>query len=269
MKPFRMTQDLYDRLISDFSTKLLNERFSGGKISYNAEFKSEKNETPIQILFTQEAYIKMYTLINCFSTEIGWRGIVDNSEKDIYIIKDILVFPQTVTGATVTTEDDEYNEWKAKLSDDEFNNMRFYGHSHVNMSVTPSTVDMTERSGIISQFGDDGYVIFGIFNKKGDWSWELYDMKTGMVYNEDDLIVDVLMDSGSLWTFLNDANAKVQTMKAKSVATTATTPKRVTGTEPKKSVLNAEDLDEDDNANNYWQYGYEHYGRSYYGGYYE
>jgi len=249
MKPFRLTNEIYEQLMSDFSTKLLNGKFTGGNISYTTTLKKTVSDDPIQVLFTPKAYIKMYTLINCYDSEIGWRGIVEHPDKKIFVITDILVFPQKVSAATVDTDEKEYDEWKNALPDDIFNKIRFYGHSHVNMGTNPSNVDMRERTDLISQFGDTGYLIFGIFNKKGAWSWELYDMETGMVYDEEDLCIDVIFDDDtSIWDILEDADKKVTKVTNVSYSTKGT---RLMGSEDKKLANYYE------NDDNYSYYSYQ------------
>ena len=79
-------------------------------------------------------------------------------EKDTYLISDILVYPQEVTGSTVTTDQNEYEMWLMKQEDDVFNNIRMQGHSHVNMSTSPSSVDLNLYDGILSQLDSDMFI---------------------------------------------------------------------------------------------------------------
>ena len=95
------------------------------------------------IYITPNAYTKMRALVNKTETEIGWYGTVCKMPglNNVYIIEDILVYPQTVTGATCTQDDDKMFEFEMSLTTEQVNSKRFHGHSHVNMGVTPSGVD--------------------------------------------------------------------------------------------------------------------------------
>ena len=62
----------------------------------------------------------------------------ENSKSDSneFIVEDIFVYPQEVTGSTVTTDQEAYSKWLYELDDDIFNNLRMQSHSHCNMGVS-------------------------------------------------------------------------------------------------------------------------------------
>lgn len=206
MCPFRLTKEMYDKIMSEFSSKLLNMKIADGRFKYEYKIDKKSDKPTIFIVFSMQAYIKMTALIENYSTEVGWRGLVDRFKDNAYYIYDILVFPQYITDVTVTTKEEEYNKWMGELDDETFNKLRFYGHSHVNMPTIPSDVDMDERQRIIDQMGEDDYVIFGICNKRNEFNFTIYDMKTGIMYEKDDIDYYVEMDNGdSLDAFLAEA----------------------------------------------------------------
>ena len=141
-----------------------------------------------KIVFEQLAWMKMRAIIDGLATEVGWHGTVERCE-DTFRITDILFYPQTVTGATITTDETEYTKWRDDLPDEQFTNLRFHGHSHVNMGVSPSGVDRRDWNKTLEQLPsvrDDNrkYYIFAIFNKSLDIHLELYDASTMIKYSE-------------------------------------------------------------------------------------
>ena len=150
-----------------------------------------KEEEKIEIAFSEMAEKKMYYLIHECEKEIGWHGLVSRSENGFYV-EDIIVFPQEVTGATVTSDDELYPTWMLSQPDEIYNKIRFHGHSHVNMATSPSGVDDTYQEQIIQQFmsspvDENNFYIFGIFNKKGSYWLNIYDIYNNKFYETDDI----------------------------------------------------------------------------------
>ena len=140
-----------------------------------------------EVHFSQEAYYKMGALIEACDNEIAWDGIVyrDEDNPHIFYVTDIIVYPQEVTGATVTTDDELYLNWLNSLDDETFNHRRFNGHSHVRMGVTPSTTDTTYREQSMLNIND--FFIFGIFNKNGAFNFQIYDIENNLIYDNADV----------------------------------------------------------------------------------
>ena len=139
-------------------------------------------ETP-RIYITANAYLKMRKLVDDTSTEIGWYGTVTKvpSLPNHYVIEDIIVYPQKVTGATCVQDDDKMFEFEMSLSTEQVNSKRFHGHSHVNMTTTPSGVDEQFYQDILTQTRD--YFIILITNKSKSNYIRFYDIEHNVVYN--------------------------------------------------------------------------------------
>ena len=153
----------------------------------------------------------MQTLIREFDKEVAWHGVAERcEEKDTYLISDILVYPQEVTGSTVTTDQNEYEMWLMKQEDGVFNNIRMQGHSHVNMSTSPSSVDLNLYDGILSQLDSDMFYIFMIYNKRGEKTVKLYDLRENILFETADVTVAV-KEVGDLTGFLEEAKELVVT----------------------------------------------------------
>ena len=90
--------------------------------------------------------------------------------------------------------------------------MRMQGHSHVNMSVSPSGVDSGHREKILDQLDADMFYIFMIWNKRLDTHTLIYDMANNVLYEDGDITVKIAGDD-SLDAFMADAGEKVQKKK--------------------------------------------------------
>lgn len=155
-----------------------------------------KNLTEPSIYITADAYIKMRKLVNDTSTEIGWYGTVTKQPglDEVYIIDDIIVYPQRVTGVTCEQDDDKMFNFEMSLTTDQVNHKRFQGHSHVNMGVTPSGVDEQFYRDLLTQVND--YFIITVTNKREEYTTRFYDIANNIVYS--DLPIKVLTENGSI-----------------------------------------------------------------------
>lgn len=159
-------------------------------------FSAPHDDRKAKLVFTASAWVKMYALVHKYSTEVEWHGIVERLGETEFLVKDILIFPHEVSGATVTSDQACYEEWLDSLDDETFNACRFHGHSHVNMGVSPSGVDTAYRKRILGNFatpseGDDYFYIFIITNKKGDISGEIYDLSNNALYGTTEITISV------------------------------------------------------------------------------
>lgn len=192
-----------DEITKEVNDSLKKIRMSDGSFSFSKNFKferkfaGEKAKQRVSIKFTPEAFNKMLLIIMNEEKEVGWHGVSERVSETEFVIKDILVYPQQVTAVTVDTDEEEYAKWLIKIGEDAFNNLHFHGHSHVNMGVTPSSTDMGHRQDITSQLGSEDYYIFMIWNKSLRWSAAVYDMKTNIQYETDDVDVVIPFSDGT------------------------------------------------------------------------
>jgi hypothetical protein len=218
-RPIILTEEIKQTAQQEFAELLASSKMSDGEISYSKSFKY-RDDCKAVVLITPEAYNKMLTLVTEFSDEVGWHGTASRSGEGVYIIEDIFVYPQEVTGSTVTTDQFAYSEWLYELDDDTFNKIRMQGHSHVNMGVRPSGVDDKHRQQILEQLEADMFYIFMIWNKSLSVHTLIYDMQRNILFEDDDVTVQLLGDDG-MDDFLADAQAKVQKKSYSSKKTTA------------------------------------------------
>ena len=199
-KPIYVPQDEATRIIEALRTQILNSKCYGS-IDIRQNFKSD--DRCALLYFTPMAWIKMTALVSEFSTEVQWHGLVRRLSECEFEIYDILVPPHTVTAATVTSDQEKYSNWINGLDDETFNALRFHGHSHVDMAVSPSVTDTDYRKDVITQLpkpdaNNDTFYIFLIINKRHDWSAEIYDLTYNALYSTTAKEIDmmVMLDDG-------------------------------------------------------------------------
>lgn len=212
-KIIKMTSQNLDEIRRDFEEALKGVKLSDGKINFTKTFSNIQRKA--NLYFTELAYLKMLTLVREFDKEVAWHGIAKRceGEEDAYIISDILVYPQEVTGATVNTDQEKYQMWLMSHDDDVFNNIRMQGHSHVNMSTSPSTVDTSLYERILEQLDDDMFYIFLIWNKRNEKTVKIYDLAKNVLFETADVTVSVREDGTGMERFLKNAKEMVQDKK--------------------------------------------------------
>ena len=83
---------------------------------------------------------------------------------------------------------------------DIWNNMRVWGHSHVNMSTSPSGQDDKQMETFLEN--ENNFFIRIIGNKKGDFKIDIYDYEVGVLY--ENMKFDVVYDE--------DVRIKIETI---------------------------------------------------------
>ena len=84
-------------------------------------------------------------------------------------------------------DQDEMEAWLDSLSDEDFNDLRFHGHSHVNMSVIPSGTDVSMYNDTVARIRQDSFYIFCILNKSGNRTFQIYDLKKNIFFDTADI----------------------------------------------------------------------------------
>lgn len=251
MKPIFLTEEDKEAMRQEFNAKLNNMHLFDGSFSYSKKYYFDPKENQIpkaRILYTPLAYVKMTKLIQEFASEIAWHGLVIRGEDEgDFIVYDILTHEQTVTGSTVNTEDEQYARFMESLTDEQAENMFMQAHSHVNMSTTPSGVDIAHQSKIVSLMSTrkvKKFQIFQIWNKQMKCTSMIYDFANNLYYEDKDIIVDVLFDYKADYlatNFVNDAKKLVTVRSYTTQNKTGTTYNTgVTKKEEKKEEPTAE-----------------------------
>ena len=232
-KPIFMTPEIIEEVTANFRRAASELMLFQGKRTididyYWAQSKNPAEQEHVTITFTRQAWKKQQALVQGFSSEVGWHGVVSRDEADPlhFTIEDILVFPQQVTGATVTPDEEAYAIWNATLPPDQRNAMRFHGHSHVNMGVTPSSTDDRYQKDMLGRLNGDGlteqaraelkasmgkmaFYIFMILNKSGSTCVRVFDYWGNAYYEGNEITIEHEPDEFT--DFFADAKAKVVT----------------------------------------------------------
>lgn len=142
--------------------------------------ESKVNRMPT-VYFSDYAWAQLWTIINYCKDEVGWYGLVDETQGGDYIIAEIFVPEQKVSAATTDIESEAMGKLAAELeaAGKDSSKLRYWGHSHVNMSVRPSGTDEDQ----IQEYLDHvDWFIRGIHNKKGDSKVDVYDVENNVVH---------------------------------------------------------------------------------------
>lgn len=247
-KPIKMTEAMIKETLADVEKKLRGLSLVDGKSTVDVNYYYPGKDKA-KVTFTPLAWKKQNRLVHEFSTEVGWHGICKRDPEDPahFIVEDIIIFPQIVTGATVTPSQQEYDLWCASLNDEQFNNCRFHGHSHVYMGVTPSGTDTTfqkQQSGriegdgfteeakqeIIKQLGDTAFYVFMIINKRGEMWTKIRDLAYNIEYENKEIEIIHDTPADELADFMKDAKEKVKTSSYNTQNKTTNYPRTVTPT---------------------------------------
>ena len=207
-KYIKITDAIKKDMTKEFTNMLNGLSSTYGEFVYKREFAHEKENAILW--FTPMAYNKSVALIKGFASEVAWHGTVSRIEgtDNEFLIEDILVFPQDASSHTVGTDQQIYQTWLYRHDDDTFNKIRMQGHSHVNMGVQPSGVDIKHRQSIISQLEPDMFYIFMIWNKAMEFSALIYDMAHNVIYEDDE--IEIMLHSEVINTFMEEAFTLVQ-----------------------------------------------------------
>lgn len=211
MKPIVLTDEMKKEMIEEFSKSLDKTKLIDGEMNFKRTFNYKEHERA-RLVFQPDAYIKMLSLVQNFTTEVGWHGLVRRIDDNAFEIYDIIVYDQEVDGSNVNTVQDKYEKWLMEIPDDTAKDLRFHGHSHVNFGVTPSGVDRSHWEQLMRSVRKDGFYVFMIINKSLETTVVIYDAAMNVQYDTKD--IDIELSTGvNLTDFLTGAKAKVQKKK--------------------------------------------------------
>lgn len=141
---------------------------------------------------------KMEMLIDMVSSEVGWYGLVEREDVNVFRVKDIYILEQEVNGGTTEISAQSLAKLSDRLDDEHiiteenYNKLGLFmwGHSHANMDPTPSQQDDNQFSHICG-VENPPFFIRLIQNKKRDRKVTLYLKDTKSEINDYFLFDDV------------------------------------------------------------------------------
>jgi len=141
------------------------------------------NKLP-KIVISQLALDKMQIYIQSVKTEIGWLGSLIKESETSYYLEDVFLLEQTVHGTNTTITTDGQSNFIMELIEknqiDLVDKIKFWGHSHVHMDVSPSGQD-DETLEMLKPDNNPDFFLRGIFNKAGKVKFTLYDYVNNMI----------------------------------------------------------------------------------------
>lgn len=214
MKMLKLTDERREQLIKEFTDMLDSKKVvAGGKITFDVG--TEKAKEKQIIAYTPQAWVKLTHLLRSYSSEVAWHCLVDKVEDGMYLVEDLIVYPQIVTGVTVDTDDEAYTKFLIDLPFEQAQKMRMQCHSHVNMGVSPSGTDLTNQKEIVEGSSRKGFYIFQIWNKSGSCHSTIYDFDAGVMCENSKIEVAVALSDGFWADEWAEETHKVVTSKAK------------------------------------------------------
>jgi len=194
-KIIKLTPKYISELQTDFLNAIQKSKLSDGKITFSKSFGNIDEKATV--FFTSPAWAKIQALVDGFSKEVAWHALASRGrdpEKNEYFVSNVIVYPQIVTGIDVDTDQEEYQKWLDSYDGNTLNSIRFQGHSHVNMGVSPSAKDTGFYNELLAQLDDTGFYIFMIFNKRGEKMVKIYDMAKNRLFETSDVKIEVLLN---------------------------------------------------------------------------
>jgi hypothetical protein len=141
-------------------------------------------------------------------------------------------------------------------SDEVFNNLRMQGHSHVNMSVTPSSTDLELYRDLLAQLDDTMFYIFMIYNKRGECTVKVYDLAKNILFEKDDCTITIEESGIGVSKLLEEASKLVTRRSYTYTAPKSDSTKKETVATNKSASTKEPDVPWN---KKYKSYGYEGY----------
>lgn len=198
MKPIVLTQEAKDNALEIFK-KLLNSAEGNADLKINITTETLLLEQGIEkptVFILSSAYNKMMALIKSSNKELAWYGIATRVKHN-YFVEDILVYPQTVTSATVDADEEKCAKWFMELPDDVINNLKFQGHSHVGMAASPSGRDTNNWIQFANLLKPNEFMLLCIGNNKGEFYWNIYDKAINVFFENKDITMVIVDEKGN------------------------------------------------------------------------
>ena len=156
--------------------------------SFNASGMVRRS-TPLGIVkapvvyYTPEAWLAIQHLVAIAPKEVGWMGLVDTLEKGDYLITEIFIPEQEATATEADIKPEAVMALYNQLMDQDIDTSKliYWGHSHVNMGVTPSGQDEDQLEEYL-QMETCNVFIRGIYNKSNAEKVDVIEKTNGMVH---------------------------------------------------------------------------------------
>lgn len=135
-----------------------------------------------ELYILPEARNKMELYCDLSEGEIGWLAYVEQFDKQGFLITDCALLKQEVHATTTEITAEGLLEFWNNTPVEQQAKIKLWGHSHVNMSVSPSGQDDSQM-----EYFRDGnpWFIRLITNKKREYHIDIYDYANGLKIHMD------------------------------------------------------------------------------------
>ena len=166
------------------------------------------------VLFSSDAILKMKLYTKEVNDEVGWLGTV-NKIGNNYYVSDVFLFEQDVHGTTTEITPEGLTTFAEEILQEEdgvekWNNMKLWGHSHVNMRVFASSQDDKQ---IKELKANTDFFIRVIMNKKDEIKIDIVD--DDVVVENADFAEINNQDVTNLLKLIEEAKAQIEEIKLK------------------------------------------------------
>ena len=140
-------------------------------------------EPPMPVVYyTPNVKAVINHLVAVNTAEVGWLGLVKQVNDNDYLVYQVYVPKQTVHAAETDIDSDAMANLGIEIAEADMppEDLYYWGHSHVNMDVSPSAQDESQ----IEEFLEAGCKRFirGIYNKYGHSKVDVYDVPRNVIY---------------------------------------------------------------------------------------
>ena len=176
-------------------------------------------DNKMKIVISELAYKQMSYIIKNSNQEVGWIVTVDKDEiTNTFRINECIILDQEVNGVTCELSPNALNELALSLISsgniETYESIGGWCHSHVNMTVLPSSQDNEQMK--YFKEGNDWF-LRGIGNKSGEMKFDLFDYKNGLVYEDLSWSVERPVEVLNKIKLLKEQLAKLTSIEDKSV----------------------------------------------------
>lgn len=151
-----------------------------------SKYIRERGAEKAPVLFIHPlALDKMDIIVTECKDEVGWLGFVKKYD-DCYLLEDVMLLKQKVHGATCELDEADLAEYYSNLyinnpdnAEEIIDSLRLWGHSHVNMGVSPSGQDDVQAL----EFANGNEWFFRLIaNKNGEMEIDFYDFERDIMF---------------------------------------------------------------------------------------
>lgn len=134
-----------------------------------------------RIYYTDKVADQINYIVNKCKGEVGWLGLMEQLEgHNAYLVTDMYIPPQRAHGTETDILPQDMVELHFQIEEEgkDPNLLRYWGHSHVNMGVSPSGQDVKQ----VMEYRTEGvdHFVMAIYNKKGESNVEFFDFAGGL-----------------------------------------------------------------------------------------